>query len=745
MTKPSQVTGARVEEPVSAFAWKAYTGAWHPHYATPAFLDWIKTWLTEAEQRTQKGGRQHEFIIAHPDGEPATPLWVKAFARQPGWKDWIDAAQGSKAQRACEAGWHLQAHGIGTPFTVGYVNQWHGRRLRYSYLFTQQETDISSFKRELIRLYRLDPDCTKLMQLLQVVATEVRRMHDSGLMHGDLGNQNILLRRQGSDTWGDVQFIDLNRCRIQSSLSLRQRAFDLSRLTLPSDFLRVFKAMYAGQTRFPPAWHRWEKHYRKRFAFHTATRAWRHPFRPRPSATTDPASTYPHPKEIWIWDEKSAQAIVTLESKDRHRHYPKFNAWRIAASVVRDGPAVARRYRQLRDRPYTDPVEMTGRIGVSLHTHPDTWEREQGLLDGLGTGPVLVRFYHHQDEGAWNFTADCVDQLCRAGRPVAVAVVQDRHAVTDPSRWHQFVHGVLDRVGAQAEWIEAGHAINRVKWGIWDLDEYVRLLQPFRERKHTLKARLMGPAVIDFEYHYLLAALRRCDASPDLFDALSHHLYVDRRGAPENRQSGFSTLEKCRLAKAIADTSPVCASRLILSEVNWPLAGTGEYSPVGSPYVTPGLRLNDPGVDEATYAAYMLRYLVITLASGLVEQVYWWRLAAHGYGLVDDRPADDWRPRPAYRQLQFFLHVLGQARFIHYLTVAEPIHGYVFERPDGERVLLVYAHPHPAPYEVDAPYATVQDAEGNERPAGASIELGASPLYIRGFEGTHVSGNAETD
>src|SRR5690606_33676317 len=53
---------------------------------------------------------------------------------------------------------------------------------------------------------------------------------------------------------------------------------------------------------------------------------------------------------------------------------------------------------------------------------------------------------------------------------------------------------------------------------------------------------------------------------------------------------------------------------------------------------------------------------------------FWWRLSAHGYGLVDDQ--NNFSPRLGFRVLKFFLHLLGKARFIKRLSSSEV---YCFE------------------------------------------------------------------
>ncbi|HXT52368.1 MAG TPA: hypothetical protein VN811_15100, partial [Thermoanaerobaculia bacterium] len=123
------------------------------------------------------------------------------------------------------------------------------------------------------------------------------------------------------------------------------------------------------------------------------------------------------------------------------------------------------------------------------------------------------------------------------------------------------------------------------------------------------------------------------------FHALASLLYVDRRGAPENKQLGFDSLRKAALLRAIADTARWCEPRSWVTEVNWPLR-EGPHSPAG----------RDVSVDEQTAADYAVRYCTSLLSSGLVERVYWWQLIARGYGLL---VAEDGglRRRPAFHAL----------------------------------------------------------------------------------------------
>jgi len=658
---------------------------------------------------------------------------VKAFGKPSLLSNAIDRRRGSKARRTWMAATALAEAGVGTPTPVAFLERWAEDRLVESYGVTLYQEGISSLAHELDQLLRHEPECAKLMALMQSVADAVWAMHSgAGFLHNDLGNQNLLLRRTGPESWGDVQFIDLNRGRIRASLTARERARDISRLYLPSDLLRVFKEMYYDGVP-PQEFQAWERHYRKRYAWHAGTRRYRHPIRElrKQRAPGDPPQ-YPREKDIWIWDERSGQAQTVLLSRDRMRHYPVSRLWRMLASTVKAVVPVRRAYKGLLAEAYRHPVPMQGRIGVAVEVSAERLDRQLALLSALGPVPVLVRFYHHKAMAARREAAQAVRRLHAAGHSVSIALVQDRAALNQPGAWRAFAEDVLGQVGDVIDAVEIGHAINRVKWGLWDFAEYRALVAGVSSLQAAYPhLTFTGPAVIDFEYPYLLAAL---DSLPPgfSFGALSHHLYVDRRGPPENRQGEFGSLEKFALLRAIARRRGG-HDRVIVSEVNWPLIGTGVYSPVGSPYVSPGPRRNDPSVSEDDYANYMMRYLLIALCSGMVERVYWWRLAAYGYGLVDDSVDGAWRERPAFVLLKVFLRWVGDSVFEERLALNDDgAAAFRFRRPDGTRFSVAYtpgpacdvAFPHPIVRLVDA-----FDTALPERPDGRVL-LSGRPVYV---------------
>ncbi|HZN86742.1 MAG TPA: lipopolysaccharide kinase InaA family protein [Burkholderiales bacterium] len=710
-----------------------YAGRVADAYRAPdllAALAGLPALLAAPAARLVATGRNRNLRVELPVHGRRVAVMVKAFGAQSWLRDLRDLRRGSKARRTWQAATHLAERGVGTPPPIAFLERWEGARLRESYYLAEFQDGATTFREALLELFeRRPPLAAQFVQLLECVAAGVRRMHDAGFLHNDLGNQNVLLRPGGDAAWRDFMLVDLNRGRVRPALGLRQRGRDLSRLELPSDLLQILVEMYWRGTP-PRALLGTARLYRRLYGLQVLKRRLLQVL--RGGAREAPGRDYPAPRELWIWDEPTAQPISALLRRDRARLFPLSRYRRVLVDGLRAAPGVWREYRALRRAAYAHPVQFAGRIGMALEPTPATREQELALLAGLGRIPALVRFYHHDDAARRAFRVELVHALHRAGHPVAAALVQDRRALREPASWRAFAREVLERIAPVVQEVEVGHAINRVKWGVWGFEELRALYAPLPDLQSRFPAlRFMGPAAIDFEYPAVFPALREWPRAVPLA-ALSHHLYVDRRGAPENPQDGFGAPEKFALGRAAARASG--AARFIVSEVNWPLHGMGAQSPIHAPYFPPWRQASDPGVGEEQYGDYLLRYLCLALGSGMVERVYWWRLAARGYGLADDAQPAALRPRPAYFMLRHFLALLGDATLLSARLPARrgERHGryrFAFRRADGEIVALTYAHGPGLPFPADDACARVEDAFGETAaPAG----LGGRPVYLRG-------------
>jgi hypothetical protein len=289
------------------------------------------------------------------------------------------------------------------------------------------------------------------------------------------------------------------------------------------------------------------------------------------------------------------------------------------------------------------------------------------LLAETGVGHTLVRV-PSWERGKLAAHEAFVRALRGRGFEVTLALVQRRSDILEPDSWRSFLEDVFSRFAPLVSTFEIGHAWNRTKWGVWDHREYIRLAEPAFELAPRFGVKLAGPAVIDFEFHLYPVTLPRLP-----FDKVTSLLYVDRMGAPENKQFGWSAVKKLALLKAAVDVSARAGRDVWITEVNWPLAGTGPYSPAAG----------KPNVTEEEQADYLIRYYVLLLASGLVERITWWQLAAAGYGLVDNR-GETWRRRPAFHAFQTLRARLGGSVFEGLGEAAAPADGASCSGPDIE-------------------------------------------------------------
>lgn len=655
------------------------------------------------------------------------PVLVKCFGTQSFRNDLRDSRRGSKARRSFEAAQHLTANGVGTPAPIAYLERWAGRRLLESYYLSQYHDDATALGDHLLTLYHSVQDVEAFIASLKTVALGTRRMHDAGFVHNDLGNQNILL----SDNLSQFNTIDLNRGRIRDDLTENERARDLSRLSLPSGMNESFLALYWGGDA-PKSFVKAFQRYRRLFGLHAASRKWRHPFREarkaREEADIPAIQKYPKPEDVWIWDNRTNQAFGALDRKERLKRYPKARYLPMLKDTALAAKAIAREYRQLQQQAFVPGTSLHHKAAVSIEPKADSFEKKLQLLESLPGIPTLVRLYHHTDAADLAFRKQAIQTLQTAGHPVSVSLVQDRRALLEPASWEAFVRDAVAGL-EHLDFVEVAHAINRVKWGIWDFDELAQLYEPLISlQTERGDLRFTGPAGIDFEYPFVISALKRWPGSVNL-SALSHHLYVDRRGAPENLQSGFDATDKFVLARAIALQSGL-TDKLLITGVNWPLENTGPYSPIAPPHRTESDDVG--GVSEDTYASFLLRYLMLAAASGHVERVYWWRLVSRGYGLVDDCDEQHWRPRPAFDALKYF-HELTDGAVT--TRVSRPtsedrkgLYEFEFQRKDASKVLLAYAHGEPQPLTAEMESASCVDQQG--RPISKPSAITGSPLYF---------------
>jgi hypothetical protein len=371
-------------------------------------------------------------------------------------------------------------------------------------------------------------------------------------------------------------------------------------------------------------------------------------------------------------------------------------------------------YRFLRSFSYQFPASIDDPFAVAVSPVAEEGQEQAlvNLLGELGITQSLLRI-PSWDRERLEIYERFLARMRGAGIEVLVALLQRRQDVLEPQGWDRFLAEVFSRFGREGALFEVGHAWNRTKWGVWDHREYLRLAHAALAAAREHEVRLVGPAVIDFEFHLYPPVLKHVD-----YDIISSLLYVDRAGLPEGRQFGWDTTRKLALLRAIVDSCSRKGKELWITEVNWPLTDTGEYSPAAG----------RPNVSEEEQADYLVRYYLLCLCSGWVNRIYWWQLVAPGYGLVDSR-SSTWRKRPSFYALKTLKRFCGdsvfQGRFMH-------PEAWIFNFCQGKEVFAVgWTEQGTVDFCFPSPIKRVVGRDGEELAVtGRTVTLNASPRYI---------------
>ncbi|WP_345975137.1 glycosyl hydrolase [Sulfurimonas sp. HSL3-7] len=346
-------------------------------------------------------------------------------------------------------------------------------------------------------------------------------------------------------------------------------------------------------------------------------------------------------------------------------------------------------------------------MSVNLDKEP---QAVNTLTDELELSTLLIRFPLWEMERLESYV-DFVK--VNEGRKIILNVMQDREHVEDLALLKSDLESVFQAFSPYVDCFQIGSTINRAKWGFFSVREYLRFYEVAYElkRRRFPALRLLGPSVIDFEYHFTAHAL--FNFFTVRYDAVTALLYVDRRGAPENTQMGFDLIKKIGLLDALALMSPKASRSLYITETNWPISNTAPYAPT-SEYEC---------VDEESYADFMVRYYLLAFASQKVDAVYWHQLIAPGYGLVDNR--EGLRKRTAFNAFKTMQRSLKEMEFVSFekkhgifTLVAKNIIQTTTVKWSLDFQTLTYNTPQP-----------YLDRDGNTRESQI-LKIGPSPIYL---------------
>lgn len=417
---------------------------------------------------------------------------------------------------------------------------------------------------------------------------------------------------------------------------------------------------------------------------------------------------------LFEWNPYADQPHNVAPRRERLKHHFKHAGTYLSllASNLRKAVPILSLYRLYRKKMYREKVPIRDPFALSVSPSESRDEEVVGLLREINIQKTLVRIPSWERRNLDRFEK-LIKLLQDHDNEITFALLQNREDVFDPSRWSHFLEDVFSRFRKYSSFFEIGHAWNRTKWGVWDHEEYLRLARPAVSLAEKYGVKLVGPAVIDFEFHLYPPVL---NVIP--FDKVSSLLYVDRMGAPEKKQFGWDTSRKLALLRAVVDDSTQGKQDLWITEVNWPLKGVGKYSPASG----------KPNVSEDEQADYLVRYYILCLASGFVERIYWWQLVAPGYGLIDSQKKE-WRKRASFYAMKAMAARLKESVFLG--KISHPRAEFFSFRKGGEDFVVCWTKGEACDHLFTRKVVRVVDRDGEEIPkAGNRVEIDGSPKYV---------------
>lgn len=144
-----------------------------------------------------------------------------------------------KARRAYRFAEELRRRGFSTPHEIAFIEQRKGFMLTDSY-FVSEECMLPPLS-SLLRRKNFD------RRPADALAAELVKMHDRGVMHGDLNLTNILYEQRPADGAYAFTFIDTNRSHFKDTpLSYNECTANLMRLSHDRPLLEYLVRSYAS-------------------------------------------------------------------------------------------------------------------------------------------------------------------------------------------------------------------------------------------------------------------------------------------------------------------------------------------------------------------------------------------------------------------------------------------------------------------------------------------------------------------
>ncbi len=240
-----------------------FQGKIHPDYRDSRFLEAIidcHSLLSSSSCKILLDSRNRVGKIELAVSETRSRTVVIKEFRTQGVDKLKSAVLLSKALKAWRGASALYMKGFNTPCPVVYLEKRTGRFVEQSFFLSEMIEDVEEIR---FLFPRLKPDVLK--ELLNVLADYLSLIQSEGILHRDLSDGNILVKRNAE---GYVFYlIDTNRIRIKKRVGTLRQIKSLVRLGIPKDFQKYFLEQHFKTDKLPAFIWFWYRFHKVRFTW----------------------------------------------------------------------------------------------------------------------------------------------------------------------------------------------------------------------------------------------------------------------------------------------------------------------------------------------------------------------------------------------------------------------------------------------------------------------------------------------
>lgn len=243
----------------------SFKGCINPDFYLPYFVEKISQldrFLQGTTYRILFNGRNRIRVVPFPLFEGITvEIVVKEFFTR-GLNRMKTIFLPSKAQKAWWGGVALMEQEIPTPVPVAYLESSRSLFIEESYYLTVLEEGVDEIRHLFRQLSQKE-----LCSLVQALAHHLRLCHKKGILHRDLSDGNILVKKNEQDEH-TFFLIDTNRIRLKKRLGRLQKIKNLTRLGVPGEYQQRFLEVYSASGRVKKWVWFWYRFSKKAYIWH---------------------------------------------------------------------------------------------------------------------------------------------------------------------------------------------------------------------------------------------------------------------------------------------------------------------------------------------------------------------------------------------------------------------------------------------------------------------------------------------